>query len=95
MIDWLQKWYKAQCDGDWEHENGVVIKTIDNPGWSVEINLKGTQLEGVTIPYTLTENNEDDWIGYSIENDLFLGAGDTTKLTSIISVFNQICVKHQ
>jgi hypothetical protein len=29
----LQQWYLAQCDGDWEHEWGVQIGTLDNPGW--------------------------------------------------------------
>lgn len=34
IFEWLQKWYKSQCDGDWEHEYGIKIETVDNPGWS-------------------------------------------------------------
>ncbi|MFE2849501.1 Imm53 family immunity protein, partial [Streptomyces scopuliridis] len=33
LLDWLQNWYTQQCDGDWEHEWGVKIATLDNPGW--------------------------------------------------------------
>ncbi len=32
----LQRWYSAQCDGDWEHGLGVRIETLDNPGWMVQ-----------------------------------------------------------
>ena len=35
----LQNWYAAQCDGDWEHQNGIKIETIDNPGWHLIIDL--------------------------------------------------------
>ncbi len=44
LIHRLQEWYKAQCDGDWEHQNGVRIETLDNPGWKVTINLDKTAL---------------------------------------------------
>ncbi|MFJ5673999.1 Imm53 family immunity protein [Streptomyces sp. NPDC093097] len=33
----LTAWYTCQCDGDWEHEYGIRIETLGNPGWSVEI----------------------------------------------------------
>jgi len=43
-IDRLQKWYKSQCNGDWEHQQGISITSCDNPGWWVEIDLSGTPL---------------------------------------------------
>lgn len=36
----LQDWYCSQCNGDWEHGYGVSIETLDNPGWSLKIELK-------------------------------------------------------
>jgi hypothetical protein len=36
-VAWIQKWYSAQCDGEWEHDLGVAIGTLDNPGWSVRL----------------------------------------------------------
>ena len=42
----LQKWYLSQCDGDWEHTYGIGIGTLDNPGWSLKINLVGTSCSG-------------------------------------------------
>ena len=44
-IERLQKWYLAQCNGVWEHSSGIVIESLDNPGWQMKINLKGTQAE--------------------------------------------------
>lgn len=54
----LQRWYKHNCDGDWEHYSGVTIGNIDNPGWSVTINLDGTPL--ATIPFQRVEFGNDD-----------------------------------
>ena len=50
VFEWLQNWFKSQCDGDWEHEYGVKIETVDNPGWYVVINLTGTECEGCAFP---------------------------------------------
>ncbi|MBJ7330653.1 MAG: hypothetical protein JHC95_12210 [Solirubrobacteraceae bacterium] len=40
----LEAWYLAQCDGDWEHEFGVSIETLDNPCWRMRIDLCGADL---------------------------------------------------
>jgi len=40
----LQDWYFAQCNGDWEHRYGVTISTLDNPGWTLEVDLTNTCL---------------------------------------------------
>ena len=43
----LRDWYAAQCNGDWEHMNGVKIHTTDNPGWWVQIDLDGTTAQSL------------------------------------------------
>ncbi|WP_441251052.1 Imm53 family immunity protein [Kitasatospora sp. McL0602] len=48
-LGFITAWYTGQCDGDWEHEYGIRIETLDNPGWSVEIDLEETELDGVTL----------------------------------------------
>jgi hypothetical protein len=45
----LQEWYGEQCDGDWEHQSGICIETLDNPGWFVRIDLAGTALADRTL----------------------------------------------
>jgi hypothetical protein len=45
-LRWLMQWYVGQCDNDWEHTYGVEIGTLDNPGWSLKVDLRETALEG-------------------------------------------------
>ena len=58
----LQRWYEAQCDGDWEHTYGVQIDTLDNPGWSVEIHVEGTALAEAPFDSAKVERSERDWL---------------------------------
>jgi len=57
----LQEWYHSQCDGDWEHGYGVAIGTLDNPGWTITVNLDGTDLEGRTLDRQKVDRSEHDW----------------------------------
>ncbi len=41
----LVQWWRAQCDGEWEHEFGITIETMDNPGWLVKIDLSYTNAD--------------------------------------------------
>ena len=29
---WLQSWYLAQCDGDWERDHAIEISALVSPG---------------------------------------------------------------
>ena len=62
ILERLQAWYFWQCDGDWEHGAGVKIATIDNPGWSVTIDIDDTDLEEVPYSPTRTERSQEDWL---------------------------------
>ena len=44
VIKRIQGWCVANCNGEWEHGYGIEISTLDNPGWSVRIQLAGTEL---------------------------------------------------
>ncbi|PSF30036.1 rhodanese-related sulfurtransferase [Aphanothece hegewaldii CCALA 016] len=83
----IQKWYASNCDGEWEHGFGITINTLDNPGWSVTINLKDTNLEGKNFEPFQNEASEERWIYCSVEENKFRGAGDETKLEEILKVF--------
>ena len=49
IIQWLQDWTKSQIDGDWEHELGISISMLDNPGWilSADVSNYGDFLKEV------------------------------------------------
>ena len=98
----LQQWYTRQCDGDWEHSEGVTIQSCDNPGWWVTVNLKGTSLETVAFE-RIGENVDPDafhqgeemedavdgarWLDCRVADGVWHGAGDETKLEHILEVF--------
>ena len=88
----IAKWYEMHCDGKWEHENGVSIVTMDNPGWSVRIDLRGTSLQRRPMaPYRSDNFEEDntDWVECKLSPDAnqFWGVGDPSKLVFILDYF--------
>jgi hypothetical protein len=86
-LEELQKWYMAQCDGDWEHAYGVKIITLDNPGWSITIDLEGTALEGLGFERISVERSEADWLVCRVEQERFLADGGPENLDEMLTVF--------
>ncbi len=86
-IEKIQDWYAAQCNGDWEHYYGVAIDTLDNPGWSVSIDLVGSNLESVAMQPYKHDNGAHDWVFCEIRDGKFTGNGDASKLNIILEVF--------
>ncbi|MEJ6791253.1 MAG: immunity 53 family protein [Lacinutrix sp.] len=93
ITDWIQNWFKNNCDGDWEHGNGIQITTIDNPGWDVEIDISNTSLTNIEIPWILNENSKQDWYAVKIENQVFNASGDFGKLTFLLGLFKEMIEK--
>ena len=90
VLSQLQEWYARQCDGDWEHQHGVKINTLDNPGWRVTIDLAGTDLEArqfEPIERGLEDDASRDWHSLSVKEKKFEGAGDPSKLAFILRTF--------
>jgi hypothetical protein len=59
---WLLQWYANQCDGDWEHMFGVKIKTLDNPSWSIQIDIQETALQDKVFQEVDIKYTDDDWV---------------------------------
>ncbi len=98
-LDWLQNWYLQTCNGDWEHQYGMSISTLDNPGWQIAINLKDTPLEKKNFA-TLEKGKEDDedWYQVGIETDpldgpIFTGYCSPQNLTVILGHFKKFTEK--
>jgi immunity protein 53 of polymorphic toxin system len=84
---WLQAWYVSQCDGDWEHQNGVSISTLDNPGWQVDIDLADLDLDAAGYSRRETHRSEDDWCITWTEGDAFRAACGPTNLGEALHAF--------
>jgi hypothetical protein len=87
QLKWLESWYQSNCDGDWEHTNGIRIETLDNPGWSVEIDLHQTDYEDTYFETIEYEKSSGDWVHCKVENNTFYGYGGATNLGEIIQIF--------
>jgi hypothetical protein len=91
----LQKWYSAQCNGDWEHSFGVSIDTLDNPGWSLSVNLEGTVLEDCQFQEVKSLQPESSWIHCWVKDKKFEGRGGPEQLEQIIELFLQWAARIQ
>jgi hypothetical protein len=85
----LQAWYDEQCDGEWEHARGVTIESLDNPGWRVRIDLKGTPLENRSFDAISRLDLEREWISCEVKDGRFEGAGGPYMLEEILQRFLQ------
>ncbi len=86
---WLLNWFRDHCDGDWEHGSGIHIDTLDNPGWSISINLEGTELEGVEFKEIQVDRSDIDWFICFIKNGKFEGRCGISNFPEILSVFRK------
>jgi Immunity protein 53 len=92
-LDGIQQWYQQQCDGEWEHQYGVKIETLDNPGWLVKIDLTNTKLQSRHFAPVAEQVDEagwaqgNHWIYCFVRDSVWHGAGDETKLERILSEF--------
>lgn len=94
-INWIEKWFSSQCDGGWEHSYSIKIESLDNPGWSITIDIAETELQDLNIPYKLVETSENDWYGIKLENQVFEASGDPMKLNFLLNEFRKMVEKNQ
>jgi len=87
VLQRLQSWYLTQCNGEWEHEYGIRVQTLDNPGWMIKVNLQGTSLEGVEFRPIKIERSEQDWLHASRTADEIRIACGPQNLEEAIVVF--------
>lgn len=90
-LDWLQAWYSSNCNGTWEHEYGIEISTLDNPGWTVTIDLVGVEKPPHAPLEHISDLGPNDWISCKLAEASFRGYGDPSKLDAIIGIFRQWC----
>lgn len=86
-LQWIQQWYQSQCNGVWEHKNGITIETLDNPGWLVKIDLASTGMEEKSFEKIFVDLSDEDWISCQVQNGQFVGRGGPFKLGTILHAF--------
>ena len=89
VLERLERWYAAQCNGDWEHTYGITIETLDNPGWSFRVELRDTYLSGRTFEEVreLQSSDHREFFHCSVKDDVFAGACPPRRLREVILIF--------
>ena len=83
----LQRWYLHQCDGDWEHSFGVIVDTLDNPGWRVRVDLVDTALHANEYERVETHRKENDWVVSWRDEKLWHAACGPLNLQEALGLF--------
>ncbi len=89
VLERLERWYAAQCNGDWEHTYGITIETLDNPGWNFKAELRDTYLSGRTFKEIteLQSSDHREFFHCSVKDDVFTGVCPPNRLREVISIF--------
>ena len=80
-------WYAQQSDGEWEHEWGISIETLDNPGWSVKIELTGTALANRSVEPAEVHRSEHDRLSAPLNKHAFEASCGPLNLGEVLHVF--------
>lgn len=99
LLKQLEFWYSSQCDGGWEHQYGISIETLDNPGWSFRVELTDTYLVGRPFEQVLLNSPDDkdwdtyetsdnkDWYRCEVKSEVFQAYCGPHRLYDVISIF--------
>lgn len=89
-LSWLENFYSNNCNDYWEHFYGITIRTLDNPGWDVTVDLSETIYSELNIDRIEIDNGDDDWMHCWIEEGVFHGCGDCLKLNKILEILREL-----
>ena len=83
----LAAWCSQQQNAPWERSNGVRIERIDDPGWRVQIDLRGTVALGRTYREIRQLCPGDRWLHCRVKGDCFEACGGLFMLDEILDLF--------
>lgn len=86
---WLQKWYQFQCDGDWEHQFGIKIESLVNPGWSILIDIQETKIQDLDFHKICIYRTHDDWLVCEVKKGVFDCQCGVYNLTEVLQIFRK------
>jgi hypothetical protein len=93
-FEWLQELFSTFCDGEWERNYGIDIKTAGNPGWHVSINVKSTPFENIKVDEVKIERSERDWVMVGIKDEKLFGSGGPSNLAEIMERLKTVLISN-
>ena len=86
----LQDWYISNCDGDWEHSYGFKLDTLDNPGWTITVDLDETHQEDWEFKeFKISPESDDQWLFISKEGNKLNCSCGPTELETMLMIVTQ------
>jgi hypothetical protein len=85
-MDFLLSWFIEHCDGSWEHEKGVIIESLDNPGWRLQVQIRGTELDGFQSERQIIATGSS-WLHWWSTGELFHAACGPSDLPLALRAF--------
>lgn len=87
LFHWIERWYASQCDGEWEHQNGIEIRSLDNPGWRLSFDVGD---EAVAFrPVERARSTQHDWLHAWLEDGRLNVACGPRALRDAISLIRE------
>lgn len=89
-LAFLVRWFEQQCDGDWEHDLGIRIETLDNPGWALNVRIEDTELDGQVADWQRIDEGDDQWVHWRATGVMFearCGPGDLERALRAFRTF--------
>lgn len=96
MINLICRYFGDNVDGVWEHSFGVSVRTTDNPGWLVTVDLK-EPLGSESFVYSIGEvpNSSNGnlgqgaWVHCEVRDNRFVGACSSEMLREVDAAFGR------
>ncbi len=95
QIIWLEEFMLSLVDGEWEHCDGITIKTLDNPGWEISVDLEGTEFANLLFDDVSVRRTDEDWIDCRRDGRLFRGFCGPRNLSEVLQIFCDWVEKHR
>ena len=87
ILSKLCAWYKQQYVPETHEDVGIEIGTLDNPGWSLKVDLEETELKDRVFNDVKIDRTDDDWLVARRNGIKFEAFGGVNNLAEMIEVF--------
>ena len=87
LLDWVQRWFISNCNGDWEHGYGINMEYTKETGWYVYFNVNHTSMYDCKFDKK-DKKGKKKWLTFEVNENSFIGRGDSSKLEEILQTFH-------
>jgi hypothetical protein len=70
-LSFMTGWFADHCDGDWEHDLGIRLATLDNPGWALDVSIGDTELAGAATEWHRNDKSDLEWLHWRSTGEMF------------------------